>query len=41
MIYRNSKETAKILSLSGFSSGNYSFYQEPLKIHYIAECKKI
>jgi len=41
MIYRKPKEVAKILSLAGFSLGNCSFYWEPLKIHYIAECKKL
>jgi SAM-dependent methyltransferase len=41
MIYRKPEELAKILSLSGFSLNNCTFYQEPLKIHYIAECKKI
>jgi len=41
MIYRKPKEFAKILSLSGFSLDNCIFYEEPLKIHYVAECKKI
>ncbi|GAI09018.1 unnamed protein product [marine sediment metagenome] len=41
MIYRNPKELAKILSLAGFSLENCSFCWEPLKIHYIAECKKL
>jgi len=41
MIYRKPKELAQILSLGGFSLNHCSFYQEPLKIHYIAECKKI
>ena len=41
MIYRKPKELAKILSLSGFSLEKCPFYLEPLKIHYIAECKKL
>ena len=41
MIYRKPKEITKILSLAGFSLENCSFYWEPLKIHYIAECKKL
>jgi SAM-dependent methyltransferase len=41
MVYRKPKELAKILSLSGFSLNNCIFYEEPLKVHYIAECKKI
>jgi SAM-dependent methyltransferase len=41
MIYRKPEGLAKILSLSGFSLDNCIFYEEPLKIHYIAECKKI
>jgi SAM-dependent methyltransferase len=41
MIYRKPKEFAKILSLAGFSLNNCIFYQEPLKVHYVAECKKI
>jgi SAM-dependent methyltransferase len=41
MIYRKPKELAKILSLAGFSLDNCIFYQEPLRIHYIAECKKL
>jgi SAM-dependent methyltransferase len=41
MIYRKPKEFARILSLAGFSLGNCIFYEEPLKIHYVAECKKI
>jgi SAM-dependent methyltransferase len=41
MIYRKLDELAKILSLSGFSLDNCIFYQEPLKIHYVGECKKI
>lgn len=40
MIYRTPKGIAKILSLAGFSLENCSFYQEPLKIHFITECKK-
>ena len=41
MIYRKPTELAKILSMSGFSLNNCTFYQEPLKVHYIAECKKL
>jgi SAM-dependent methyltransferase len=41
MIYRRPEELAEILSLSGFSLDNCIFYQEPLKVHYIAECKKL
>jgi len=41
MIYRKPEELAEILSLAGFSLNNCRFYQEPLKIHCIAECKKI
>ena len=41
MIYRKPEETVRILSLAGFSLENCSFYWEPLKIHYIAECKKL
>jgi SAM-dependent methyltransferase len=40
MIYRRPEELAKILFLSGFSLNNCIFYQEPLKIHYVVECKK-
>lgn len=41
MIYRQPEELAKILSLAGFSLDNCVFYGEPLKIHCIAECKKL
>jgi len=41
MIYRKPKEFAKILAFGGFSLDNCTFYEEPLKIHYIAECKKL
>jgi len=41
MIYRKPKEIVKLLSLAGFNSKNCSFYWEPLKIHYIVECKKL
>jgi SAM-dependent methyltransferase len=41
MIYRRPEELAKILSLSGFSLDNCIFYEEPLMVHYIAECKKL
>ncbi len=41
MIYRKPKKLAKILSLAGFSLENTQFYWEPLRIHYIAECKKL
>jgi SAM-dependent methyltransferase len=41
MIYRNPERLAKILSLGGFSLNQCVFYQEPLKIHYVVECKKI
>jgi hypothetical protein len=41
MIYRKPEELAKILSLAGFSLDNCTFYREPLKVHYIAECKKL
>jgi len=41
MIYRKPEELAKILSLGGFSLKKCSFYWEPLKIHYVGECKKL
>jgi len=41
MIYRKPKELIKIVSLAGFSPENCFFYQEPLKIHYIIEAKKL
>lgn len=41
MIYRKPKETAKIMLLADFSIESCSFYWEPLKIHYILECKKL
>ena len=41
MIYRRPEEIVRILSLASFSLENCSFYWEPLKIHYCAECKKI
>jgi len=41
MIYRKPEKLAEILSLAGFSLNNCKFYQEPLKIHCVAECKKI
>lgn len=41
MIYRRPEEIVKILSIAGFLSDSCTFYWEPLKIHYIAECKKI
>lgn len=41
MKYRTLKELAKIISLGSFSLENCTFYAEPFKIHYIAECKKL
>jgi len=41
MIYRKPKEVVKLLSLAGFDLKNCLFYWEPLKIHYMVECKKL
>jgi SAM-dependent methyltransferase len=41
MIYRKPKEVVKLISWAGFNLKNCSFYWEPLKIHYMVECKKL
>ena len=41
MIYRSPKKLAEIIVKGGFNPQNCQIVFEPLKIHYIAECKKL
>jgi len=40
MIYRKPEDSLMILNNSGFNQNDCSFFWEPLKIHYVMECKK-
>lgn len=41
MIYRKPKDSKEILLGAGFNAKKCNFFWEPLKIHYVMECKKI
>ncbi len=41
MIYRDPEDSLAILLAAGFNQDNCSFFWEPLKIHYIMDCKKL